>query len=414
MGLLIRRNQGPISFVIQAVSGTLYLKASEQTVRWFYLYCIEMGPRDFADMGPLAVGNGPSIAVQAKETGGGPAEGLQTVWLARTSFCAILWSPHHLFLPREGLCVPKPILVVGSISQDLVVTSARLPLPGETLIGTHYATFFGGKGANQAVAAARLGAAVAMIGAVGDDAVGPHLRNGLANAGVHVQAMKTAPGASGVAVIFHAENGENAIVIAPGANSNLLPEDIDQHRALIAEAGMVLLQMEVPMQTVEHAIAVAAELHVPIMLDPAPARPLPDHLLRQVTWLTPNETEQRALLGGDAVLAPAQTAQALLARGVQNVALKLGENGVYIAGQDCPAQHIPGLSVPVVDTTAAGDAFNAAFACWLLQGNAPAEAARFAVAASALSVTRTGAQPSLPTLQEVQAFLRLQQTTAVP
>jgi ribokinase len=380
----------------------------------FYLYCIEMGPKCSANKGPLVVGNGPSIAVQAKETSGGPAEGLQTVWLARTPFRAILLSPHHSFLPREGLCVSKPILVVGSISQDLVVTSARLPFPGETLIGTNYATFFGGKGANQAVAAARLGAVVAMIGAVGDDAVGPSLRNGLASAGVDAQFLKTVPGASGVAVIFHAENGENAIVIAPGSNFSLLPADIDLHRALVAGAGMVLLQMEVPMQTVEHAIAVAAELHVPVMLDPAPARPLPDHLLRQVTWLTPNETEQRVLLGGDAVLAPAQTAQALLARGVQNVALKLGKNGVYIAGHACPAQHIPGFSVPVVDTTAAGDAFNAAFACWLLQCHAPAEAAGFAVAASALSVTRAGAQPSLPTLQETQAFLRLQHTTAVP
>lgn len=305
----------------------------------------------------------------------------------------------------------KPLLVIGSASHDLVVTSPRLPLPGETLIGSGFATFFGGKGANQAVAAARLGAQVFMIGAVGDDAVGPRILEGLARAGVRTDWMKTVPGDSGVAVIFHAESGENAIVIAPGANSRLLPEDIDHNRDRIAQAGTVLLQMEVPFATVERAIVTAAELHVPVVLDPAPARALEDRLLRQITWLTPNETEQQTLLAQADARTPEEAAQALLSRGVRNVALKLGGRGVFIAGHDCATQHIPAFPVPVVDTTAAGDVFNAAFACSLLDGNAADKAALFAVAASAISVTRAGAQPSIPALHEVQEFLR-QRTTA--
>jgi ribokinase len=300
----------------------------------------------------------------------------------------------------------KPIVVVGSINLDLVAEAKRLPVPGETLLGKNFETFHGGKGANQAVAVAKLGYPVIFIGCVGSDRFANELGEGLVEAGVEIQFVKTVPGSSGVAVILRAESGENSIVVVPGANSRLLPEDLKKHKSVLSGAGMILTQLETPLETVEYLAELCQETGVPLMLDPAPAVSLNNELLRGVAWLTPNETEAAALLawrGG--VVDPPSVASALLVRRVRNVVLKLGERGVYIEGQDIAGQYAPAFRVTAVDTTAAGDVFNAAFAVALMRNKAPEEAARFACAAAAISVTRPGAQPSVPTAKEVSAFL---------
>lgn len=301
----------------------------------------------------------------------------------------------------------KPIVVVGSVNLDLVAGVKRFPIPGETIAGTAFETFHGGKGANQAVGIARLGYPVVLMGCVGSDGFGGELGEGLARAGVNIEFLKRVPGSSGVAVILRAEGGENSIVVIPGANSALRPEDLEAHRSVLAGAGMVLTQLETPMETVEYLAELCQEIEVPLMLDPAPAASLKDVLLRRVTWLTPNETEAGSLLAwkGGMVDAPS-VASALLLRGVSNVVLKLGEKGVYLKGKDVAAGYTPAFKVAAIDTTAAGDIFNAAFAVRLMQKECPGDAARFACAAAAISVTRAGAQPSAPSEDEVQELLR--------
>jgi ribokinase len=302
----------------------------------------------------------------------------------------------------------KPILVVGSINMDLVASAERIPAPGETIHGTGFETHPGGKGANQAVAVARLGYPVAMIGRVGSDGFGEQLRDQLASAGVDTQAVGTAEGASGVALITVAANGENSIVVQAGANGLLTPAYLDQHAHLIAQAGLVLAQLEVPLETVLHLAHLCASASVPLILDPAPASPLPHSLFPQIAWFTPNATEAAFYTGGHSVSAPADTARDLLARGSSGVILKLGAAGSYLldrSGNEAPIQPFP---VPSVDTTAAGDAFNGAFATALMLGRTPLESARFASAAAALSVTRAGAQSSMPSDAEVQPLLERQ------
>lgn len=299
----------------------------------------------------------------------------------------------------------KHLLVVGSINLDLVASAARIPAPGETILGSSFDVFNGGKGANQAVAIAKLGAPVTMLGALGDDLFTTRLLRGLADAGVETQAIQTVPGPCGVALISRAANGDNSIIVVAGANGHVSPGYIDQHLALVQQAAMILVQLETPMDTVTHLAEVAAQAGVPLMLDPAPAAPLPKRLLASTTWLTPNETEAQVLLGVVNV-DPPTAAERLLSMGVRNVALKLGAQGVFLAGRDCSAQAIPSFRVNAVDTTAAGDCFNAAFAVALTQGKPPAAAARYAAAAAAISVTRAGAQPSLPSAVEVEAFLK--------
>ncbi len=302
----------------------------------------------------------------------------------------------------------KPILVVGSINIDLVATAERIPVTGETVAGSAFATHPGGKGANQAVAVARLGYPVSMIGKVGDDVFGAQLREQLASAGVDTRAVTTVAGSSGVAVIVVSPRGENIIVVTPGANASLLPADLDAHRALIQSAGMVLTQLEIPLETVMHLAGMCHDARVPLMLDPAPALPLPPALLAHVTWFTPNETE--ASFYADALkptsVTGATTAETCMSLGMEGVLLKRGERGVTILAKDGIEQQIPAFPVQALDTTAAGDAFNGAFATALMLGRSPVESARFAAAAAAISVTRRGAQPSMPSFAEVIALLQ--------
>ena len=296
------------------------------------------------------------------------------------------------------------LLVVGSINIDLVAAASRLPAPGETILGTNFEVFNGGKGANQAVAVAKLGAPVAMIGCLGTDLFTERLLSGLDHAGVDTHAVQMVAGPCGVAQILRADNGENSIVVVPGANRLLSAAYLDGQVEAVEQASMILVQLETPMETVLRLAEHAAKANTPLMLDPAPAVALADTLLSRTTWLTPNETEAQILLGR-VNLEPRAAAERLLAMGVRNVALKLGPQGVFLAGQDCAAQHVPSFPVQAVDTTAAGDCFNAAFAVALTGGKTPPEAARYANAAAAISVTRVGAQPSLPSAAEVESFL---------
>jgi ribokinase len=303
----------------------------------------------------------------------------------------------------------KPIVVVGSINLDLVVGADRIPQVGETIIGTRFNTFFGGKGANQAVAAGKLGYPVAMVGHVGSDAFGTQLRQGLESAGVDTTCVTTVDGPSGVALITIGLRGENNIVVVPGANGQLTPKRLEQSASILKHAGFLLAQLEIPLETIEYLAQFAEHHDIPLMLDPAPARELPETLLRRLTWITPNETETEELLGmkleGEEQDCEA-AAERLLARGIRNVLLKLGRRGCLVAqGQGHLAERVPAFSVNAVDTTAAGDAFNAGFAVGLMRGFTAARSAVFASAVAAISVTRSGAQPSMPTLAEVHAFL---------
>ncbi|MGC2402019.1 MAG: ribokinase [Acidobacteriaceae bacterium] len=299
----------------------------------------------------------------------------------------------------------KKLLVVGSINIDLVACANRLPAPGETILGRTFDVFNGGKGANQAVAIGKLDAPVQMIAALGTDLFTERLLSGLKAAGVDTGAVQMLAGPCGVAHISRADNGENSIIVISGANNMISPAYIDAHEEAVRTAGMILVQLETPLEAVIRLAEIAFATKTPLMLDPAPAQPLPDNLLARTTWLTPNETEAQTLLG-QVTLDPAAAAAKLLAMGPRNVAIKLGSKGVFLAGRDCPAQQVPAFPVTPVDTTAAGDCFNAAFAVALTRGKPPAEAARYGAAAAAISVTRAGAQPSLPTSSEVEAFLQ--------
>lgn len=303
----------------------------------------------------------------------------------------------------------KLIVVVGSINIDLVANADRIPVAGETLTGSDFQIHHGGKGANQAVAAARLGYPVHMIGRVGDDAFGEQLRSGLREAGVDTSAVAISKGSSGVAVILVAASGENSIVVIPGTNAHVLPADLDANIESIRSAGIVLAQLEIPLETVLHLAHLCEREGVPLMLDPAPARDLPAELLSRVTWFTPNETEAATYTHTQLGAENAVTAQALIEKGIAGIVLKLGARGAYLATHDGQAHSIAPFPVKAVDTTAAGDCFNGAFAVALLSGSTPQQSARFASAAAAISVTRPGAQPSMPALAEVRAMLDAQQ-----
>ena len=297
----------------------------------------------------------------------------------------------------------KPIVVVGSINMDLVAHAHRIPVPGQTVIGAGFHTTPGGKGANQAVAAARLGYPTQMAGAVGEDVFGQALLDNLAAAGVGTSAVQRVPGPSGVASIVIADSGENAIVVVPGANGKVDPAAVDRHSDLLRSAGMVLCQLELPMDTVSHLLALCAEAGVPVMLDPAPAATLPEEVWSQVAWFTPNETEAEFYCGQK--VSPEIGARRLLARGLKGVVLKCGAEGTYVAVADGHAAWVDPFPVEAVDTVGAGDCFNGAFAVALLQGRHPWAAAWLASAAAAISVTRHGAQASMPTCAEVEEFL---------
>jgi ribokinase len=299
------------------------------------------------------------------------------------------------------------IVVIGSINMDLVVKTRRAPQAGETITGEHFATIPGGKGANQAAAIARLGGSVSMIGCVGEDAFGAQMRENLAAVGVdvsQVSSSKTLP--SGTATIIVEESGENRIIIVAGANGAVQEGLVDQGQHLIEQASFLVLQFEIPLPTVEYALKVAKESGVETILNPAPALKIDPAVLPLIDYLIVNETEATHLSGIQVDDLPSATAaaQALKQSGCGAVAVTLGEHGALILQEGDPI-HIPAPSVKVVDTTAAGDAFVGALAVSLARGLSLAEASRYAVAAGSLAVTKFGAQPSLPTQDEVASLL---------
>jgi ribokinase len=298
----------------------------------------------------------------------------------------------------------KPIVIVGSITMDLVTRTPKIPAIGQTLIGTGFETTPGGKGANQAVAAARLGYTVAMVAKVGDDAYGPALLENLKRAGVETSGMTQVSGSSGLAPMFVADDGLNAIVVVPGANGKMDRATVDAHAELIRGAGMVLCQLEIPMETLGYTLEFCAKANVPVMLDPAPAAVLPEAAFGQVAWFTPNETEAAFYVGDGA--SAEDSAQRLLKKGLRGVVLKRGGDGAYVAVQGGKAEWVRPFKVHAIDTVAAGDCFNGAFAVALLEGRDPWAAARFANAAAAICVTRKGAQQSMPMRGEVEEFLK--------
>jgi ribokinase len=309
----------------------------------------------------------------------------------------------------------RKIVVIGSLNLDLVAKVARMPAEGETLTGLGFATYPGGKGANQAVAAALLGGDVVMVGRVGKDGFGEQLRGALHGAGVDTSCVREVAGSSGTAVILVTPFGGNSIVVIPGANGTISPQELELHAEVIEGASIVLAQLEVPLETVVRAAELAAARGVPFVLDPAPAQGLPPEFLKNVTWLTPNETETMILLQSlghewngnlEDEAGIAEAAVKLLATGVRNVILKLSGRGVYLRGVDVVGHFVDAAKVQVVDTTAAGDTFNGAFAYALTEGAEPSDAARFACFAAAISVTRPGAQPSMPHLEEVRALIQ--------
>lgn len=302
------------------------------------------------------------------------------------------------------------IVVLGSLNIDLVARVPRFPAAGETLTGSDFKTVPGGKGANQAVAAARLGANAAMVGRVGDDVFGGSLIEGMRKDGVDADHVLATPGApTGTALITVDDRAENSIVIIPGANGNLSPADVDTWAGVIRGAKVLMLQLEVPLETVLRAAETAKKAGVTVMLDPAPARELPVELLRQVDIITPNETEASILTGR--TVSDARTAKLaavdLLRTGVGTVLVKLGARGALVAAGNT-FEHVDGFSVQAVDTTAAGDAFGGALATALVEGKSLQEAVVFANAVGALATTRFGAQTSMPSRQEVEEFLRRQ------
>ena len=298
------------------------------------------------------------------------------------------------------------VVVFGSINMDLVVRTPRLPAPGETLTGYTFFTAPGGKGANQAVACARLGAPTRMVGRVGDDLFSEQLRASLRSFGVQDDGVLTTPGPSGVALIAVDDTAENTIVIVPGANGAVSIADIPRLERALDGARALLLQLEVPIETVVAAARAAHTRGVTVILDPAPALPLPDELYALADIITPNEHEA-ATLTGIAVhddQGAIAAARALIARGARRVALKLGARGALTADAEGEQFWSP-FTVTPVDTVAAGDAFNGGLAVALSEGRSFNEAIRWGLAAGALSVTRHGAQPSMPERNEVLTLL---------
>lgn len=295
------------------------------------------------------------------------------------------------------------IVVIGSSNTDLVISTSRMPEPGETLLGGRFMMAAGGKGANQAVAAQRLGGDVTFVACVGDDLFGKDSLEGYRKEGMNTDFVSVKSGIpSGVASIFVDVNAENVIVVAPGANSELGEAEIDGAADEIAAADFVLMQLETPMETVEYAVNRAFEAGARVIFNPAPAAELPDGLLSKLWLITPNRTEAQVITGMPVTdeKEAAAAAGVLISKGVRNVVITLGSKGAYVHSEGFKGI-IPADPVKAVDTTAAGDTFNGALCVALSEGRELQDACRFAAKASAISVTRMGAQPSIPYREEV-------------
>ncbi|ARZ79019.1 MULTISPECIES: ribokinase [Enterobacter cloacae complex] len=302
------------------------------------------------------------------------------------------------------------LVVLGSINADHILNLETFPTPGETVTGNQYQVAFGGKGANQAVAAGRSGANIAFIACTGDDDTGERVRKQLASDNIDIAPVSVVAGEStGVALIFVNAEGENVIGIHAGANAALTTERVEAQRGIIAGAEALLMQLESPVESVLAAAKIAHENHTPVVLNPAPARVLSDELLALVDIITPNETEAEKLTGirvendDDA----ARAALALHEKGIGTVIITLGSRGVW-ASVNGEGRRVPGFKVKAIDTIAAGDTFNGALVTALLEGKAMDDAIRFAHAAAAIAVTRKGAQPSVPWRKEIDEFLSQQ------
>ncbi len=299
------------------------------------------------------------------------------------------------------------VLVVGSSNTDMVVKCSHLPRPGQTVTGGAFVMVPGGKGANQAVAAARLGARVTFVARVGQDSFGEAAIAGYQAEGIDTQyIVRDTEAHTGVALIIVDEQGENLIAVASGANHRLAAGDVRRAAAAFEAADVVLLQLEIPLAAVEEAVRLARQHRVPVILNPAPAVPLPDELLAQIAYLTPNESEAQGLTGLTVYdeASAATAAEHLRQRGARYVIITLGPRGALVAGPEGQT-FVPAYEVAAVDTTAAGDAFSGALAAGLARHMPLAEAVQYATKAAAISVTRMGAQPSLPTDAEVQSFV---------
>ncbi|AUV55784.1 ribokinase [Raoultella planticola] len=302
------------------------------------------------------------------------------------------------------------LVVLGSINADHILNLESFPTPGETVTGHHYQVAFGGKGANQAVAAGRSGADIAFIACTGDDDIGERVRRQLQSDGIDVAPVRAVKDQStGVALIFVNAEGENVIGIHAGANAALSVEQVEAEKARIAGAQALLMQLESPLESVLAAAKIAHQHQTTVVLNPAPARELSDELLALVDIITPNETEAEKLTGirvendDDA----ANAARVLHDKGIGIVMITLGSRGVWVSHEG-QGRRVPGFKVQAIDTIAAGDTFNGAFVTALLEGIALDEAIRFAHAAAAIAVTRKGAQPSVPWREEIDEFLRQQ------
>lgn len=296
------------------------------------------------------------------------------------------------------------ILVIGSLNIDMVMKVDHMPTVGETILCDGMKLVAGGKGANQACAAGRLGTDVTMLGAIGNDSHGEMQRDSLQRSGVDVSGLITKERVStGTAFITVNKEGNNSIVVVQGANAQFTPEDIEAHRDLLEECEIVILQLEIPMDTVLYAVKLARTLGKTVILDPAPVpEHFPEELYQYVDIIKPNESELSRLTGiADTQNHLEEAVQIVKDHGVKNVLVTLGGDGVYLDTENESPVHIPAKKVEVVDTTAAGDSFTAALAAMLLEGKTLKEAAEFANQVSAIVVTREGAQDSIPTLQEV-------------
>lgn len=299
------------------------------------------------------------------------------------------------------------ILVVGSSCTDMVIRVDRLPRVGETVLGGEFASTSGGKGANQAVGAARAGGSVTFVGCIGRDDLGNKTVEGLKADGIDMNyTVRTDSAPSGVALIFVGPDGQNSIAVASGSNAKLTPADLKKSREAFTSASVMLLQLETPLKTVETAAEIACEAGVRIILNPAPAQPLPGSLLEQLFLITPNETEAELLTGVH--VTDAQTAKKaadiLMSKGVKNVIITMGSAGAYVATKEAH-EMVAGFKVKAIDTVAAGDVFNGALAVALAEGKSMLEATRFANAAAAIAVTREGAQASAPARNEIEEML---------